>query len=245
MWTKEQIDYHKQAAKNLDKIKDLTFNYIKRNSEITEYEIQQFILKKIEECSMQIDNDPPIVAFDEDSATPEFYPKKESRRLKPNTFILIDLWAKLKKKDAPFADITWVAYYGKNIPEEIKKIFNLAIDARENTLRFINDNLKNKKLPIGKEADGACSSIIINAGYKENILHNTGHSLGIIDDHGPEKNSLNKTAETELSMNLGYTIEPGIYLRGKFGVRIEMDFYIDKNYNLIITTPLQKEIVII
>jgi len=244
MWTKEQIRDHKKASRNLIKIKDLAFQHIKENNNISEYELQQFITKKIAEMGMIMDNDPPIVAFDEDSATPEFYPKKESKRLKQNTFILIDLWAKLNKKDSPFADITWVAYYGDNIPENIKKIFDIAVLARENTLNFIKECLKNKKSPpTGKDADNACSSVISEAGYKENILHNTGHSLGIDDDHGPEPNCLRKESNAELSRGVGYTIEPGIYFKSKFGIRSEIDFYISEDNKLIITTDMQKEIV--
>lgn len=244
MWTKEQIADHKKAAKNLIEIKDLTFQHIKNNRSISEYEVQQFIIKEIEEYGMEMDDCPPIVAFDEDSATPEFYPKRESKKLKSNTFILIDLWAKLKKKEAPFADITWTAYYGKKIPDEINKIFKIAIKARENTINYIKSYLAEKKTPpIGRDADNACASIISNAGYEENILHTTGHSLGIDNDHGPEKNSLRKDTDEELSRNLGYTIEPGIYLKGKFGVRSEIDFYISEDNQVIITTDMQNEIV--
>ena len=244
MWTKEQIIYHKKAAENLIKIKNLTFQHIKRNPNISEFEIQQFILKNFKDYGMVTEEDPPIVAFDEDSATPEFYPKKESKRLKPDTFILIDLWAKLDKENAPFADITWVAYYGKNIPDEIQDVFDLIVKARENTLNFISNFLKNKNYPpIGKDANNACTEIISDAGYEKNILHSTGHSLGIYKDHGPEQNCLEKTATGELSKNLGYTIEPGIYLPGKFGIRSEIDFYISEDNEVIATTEMQKEIV--
>lgn len=244
MWTEEQIKLHMQAAKNLIEIKDLTFQYIKENKNISEYEVQQFILGKIKEFRMEIDKDPPIVAFDEDSATPEFYPKKASKKLKQDTFILIDLWAKLNKKDAPFADITWVAYYGKKVPDEIKRVFNIAIKARKNTLDYIKGYLKNNKSPpIGKDADNACARIISDEGYGSNILHYTGHSLGVFDDHGPEPNCLRKESTTALSINLGYTIEPGIYLKDKFGIRSEIDFYISKDNELIVTTDTQKEII--
>lgn len=244
MWTRDQIEEHIKAADNLIEIKDLAFQHIREKENISEYELQQFIITKIKERGMIMDHNPPVVAFDEDSVIPEFYPKEQSKRLKQNTFILIDLWAKIGIKDAPFADIAWVAFYGKQIPEEIKKVFNVAVKARENTLSYISDFLKNKKhLPIGKDVNNVCVNTISQAGYGKNILHFTGHSLGIEDDHAPKQGCLIKENMGELSRNLAYTIEPGIYLMGKFGVRSEIDFYISEDNELIVTTDMQKEIV--
>jgi len=127
--------------------------------------------------------------------------------------------------------------------EIIKKIWTIAVKARENTLNFIRSSLQKNKIPIGKDADNACASTISQAGYSDALAHYTGHSLGIDDDHGPEKNCLRKESKEELSKNLGYTIEPGIYLKGKFGVRSEIDFYISEDNKLIVTTDMQKEIV--
>ena len=45
-----------------------------------------------------------------------------------------------------------------------------------------------------------------------------------------------------IKINIGYTIEPGVYLAGKFGARSEINFYIDKNWQLVITTPVQKKL---
>jgi Xaa-Pro dipeptidase len=245
MWSKEQIGYHKEAAKRLDKIKNQTFKYIKNNINITEYDIQRFILKKFIEYNLKTDKDPPIVAFNENSATPEFYPSKNSKRLQKNTFILIDLWAKLKKENAPFADITWVAFYGKKIPKEIKKVFSLALKTRTETLSFIINKLEDGIMPTGKSIEQVAINLIKKAGYKNNIMHDLGHSIGIKQDHGPKPNWIYKKNKNRLHYNLAYTIEPGIYLKSKFGIRTEMDFYISNDNKLIITTNLQNKIVLL
>lgn len=137
MWTDKQIKDHETAAELLTKTKDVTFNYIRNNRTVSEYDIQQFILKKFRELNLVTDKDPPIVAFNKNSATPEFYPKIDSERLKPDTFILIDIWAKLNKKNAPFADITWVAFFGDKVPSDIEHVFNVVTKARNEALENI------------------------------------------------------------------------------------------------------------
>jgi Xaa-Pro dipeptidase len=243
MWTKQQIEYHKKAAKLLIKIKDLTFKHIQNNELISEYKVQQFVLEKFQKYNLETDKYPPIIAFNKNSATPEFYPKRVSKKLENNTFILIDVWAKLKIKDAPFADITWVAFYGEKIPTEIQKVFNVVIAARDEALNYIEIQLKNNKIPIGKDIENVAFEIIKKAGLEKNILHELGHSIGTKQDHGSKPNWIYQKNKNSLLKNLGYTIEPGIYIKNKFGVRSEIDFYISNDNKLIVTTNLQKEII--
>ncbi|MCK5476874.1 MAG: M24 family metallopeptidase [Candidatus Aenigmarchaeota archaeon] len=244
MWTKQQIKYHKKAAKLLIKIKDLTFMHIQKNKSISEYEIQQFILGQFHKYNLETDKDPPIVSFNKNTATPEFYPKKLSEKLQNNTFILIDLWAKLKIKEAPFADITWVAFYGKKVPAEIQKTFSVVVTARDEALKYIKSQLKNNRIPTGKDIESVAFEIIKKARGGE-ILHELGHSVGIKQDHGPKPNWIYYKNKCRLSRNLAYTIEPGIYIKNKFGIRSEIDFYISNDYEIIVTTDVQKEIIML
>lgn len=245
MWTKKQIKYHKKAAKLLIKIKDLAFNQIQQNKLISEYEVQQFIIEKYKKYNLRTDKYPPIVAFNKNSSIPQFYPRKISEKIQDNTFILIDLWAKLNIKNAPFADITWVAFYGKIIPVEIQRIFDIVIIAKNNTLSFIKSQLKNDIIPYGKDIELSGFEIIKKEGYEKNILHELGHSIGINNDHGAKPNWIYKKNKHRLLKNLAYTIEPGIYFKNKFGVRSEIDFYISENNKLVVTTDSQKEIVLL
>jgi len=245
MWTNKQLKYHVDAAKLLIKIKDLTFDHIRKNHSISEYEVQQFILEKFVEYGLHSDKDPPIVGFGKHTATPEFYPKKESSRLTPGTFILIDLWAKFENKEAPFADITWVAYHGNKVPKDILHVFDVAALARDKTLDFISKELRNNRIPTGKSADNITRLAIVDAGFGSNIKHDVGHSLGTLRDHGGKPDWLYPKNLSTLNKVLGYTIEPGIYLDGKFGVRLELDFYISKDDKLVVTTAIQKKIVLV
>lgn len=245
-WSKEQIENHKKACDLLYQIMHNAFEYIGKNKEITEYQIQQFILNEFKRNKMKIDrsNPFPIVAFDQNSAIPHYFPAKKSKKLKPNTFILIDIWARLARSKAPFADITWLAHYGKSVPKEVLKIFKKTIGVRDNTINFIKSNLKKRILPIGKEVDLSAIKFISKEVHKDAILHRTGHSIGTLSPHGVPGH-LSIKNNNRLEKNLGYTIEPGIYLKNKFGMRSEINFYIDEKLKMNITTKMQKELIII
>ena len=244
MWNNEQIKKHIETAELLDKIKNETFEYISLHKNTSEKDIQEFILKKFKENNIKSDKDPPIVAFNENSAIPHYFPSGKSKLLKKNSWILIDLWAKLKNSKSPFADITWVAYYGDKIPKRIQKIFNIVIKARDSALDYIKKELEKGKMPIGKEVDKITRGIISNEGFNGKFVHGTGHSIGFTSPHGNRSN-LNKKGRKHMSINLGYTIEPGIYIKNEFGIRSEIDFYINKKKKLIITTNTQNRIILI
>ena len=89
----------------------------------------------------------------------------------------------------------------------------------------------------------ACRTVIEEAGYGDYILHRTGHSLGT-DGHGNGANLDNlETNDTrQLMPGTAFTIEPGIYLPGDFGVRLEIDVYVNETGIEVTTLPLQHEI---
>ncbi len=244
-WTKRQINLHLKAAQILYVIKDQAFFYIGLHSHCTEYEVQQFILGQFEEHGIYNTVDAPIVAFGPSADAPHYFPDaKTSQRLQPETIILIDIWGRLKTHGAPYADITWMGYYGQNVSKEIIKAYKTVIAARDNALALIKKKLEQNKLPTGQEIDAAACNTIIKSGYEKFILHRTGHSIGPVHVHGVHRNINHKNPHPIL-VNMGYTIEPGIYVKGEFGIRSEIDFYIDRTHKLIVSTPIQKGLIFI
>ena len=71
---------------------------------------------------------------------------------------------------------------------------------------------------MAKEVDAAARNVITEAGYGDYFVHRTGHGLGI-DIHEPPY--ITATSEVELDEGMVFSIEPGIYLQGRFGVRLE------------------------
>src|SRR3989338_8538459 len=135
-WNKEKINNHIEAARRLDKIIADTFKFIgnrTKGSDLnptkvrppTEWDVQQFILKEFKKHKIKNEVFTPIVAFGPNTSHVHYHPSQYSIRLKPGMLILIDIWGRLNQKNAPYADMTWMAFYGRKVPAEVQKVFNL------------------------------------------------------------------------------------------------------------------------
>ena len=249
VWTKELFNENKPVAKALYEIVNKSFEFIKKsfneNKSLNEFDVQQFIMKEFEKRSYYTDS-PPIVGVNENSANPHYAPdEKIHKQIKNGDFVLIDLWAKVNRDDAVWADITWVGYMGKTIPEKYTKIFDIVAEARDAAFNLISDRFKQGEKIRGYEGDDAARGVITKAGYGKYFIHRTGHSISS-DLHGSGAHLDNyETRDERLILpSTSFSIEPGIYLTGDFGVRSEIDVFITKDGKVISTgEERQKEIV--
>jgi Xaa-Pro aminopeptidase len=240
-WNKIQISQHKKTAEILGEIIKQAAEFIKSNPGITDVAIRQFIKKQYKKYHLKSDKQKSIVAFGKNTSQVHYY-AEQPQKLKKGDLIMIDIWARLEKIGAPFADITWMMYYGRKLPREQADAFRMVVQARDGAANFIKRNLKKKIVPTGKEIDTVARIYLDKHGHGEKFLHGTGHSLGLTSPHGI-KTRINRKGRQPLPFNVGYTIEPGIYFKNKFGLRSEINFYIDENYKLIITTKVQNKII--
>jgi len=156
----------------------------------------------------------PIVAFGENSANPHAVPT--DRTLKPGDLLLVDWGAGF---EGYFSDITRTFTFGEVDPE-LQKIGAIVLEA--------NQSAKNAWKPgmdVGA-VDRAARSVIEGAGYGEAFIHRTGHGLGMEAHEAPYVFAENSLV---LTPGMTFTIEPGIYLAGKGGVRIEDDVVVTEN----------------
>lgn len=239
-WTKKQIENHIKAGQILGKIVSKVFDFIKNNKDCYEYDVQQFILKQFKQHKIKTDRS-PIVAFRDNTQYVHYYPSQYSRKLKSESLIMIDLWGRLNKKSAPFADITLMGYHGKKIPAEVIRVFNVVKQARDKAVGYLKKCLKKGKMPTGFAVDKVARDFIKKEGYGDNFIHGLGHPLGFTAPHGTGVR-LSPKFKKPLRKLVGYTIEPGVYLKNKFGIRSEIDFCIDNENRVVITTEVQKKI---
>ncbi len=242
VWNKGQINGHRQAAARLETIKNAAFDFIRTRPDTTEYEVQQFVKAEFRKHGLGRDRfyPNPIVAFGPSSDDPHYMPSaKSSRRSRPNTLVMLDIWGHLP--GMPFADITWMAFCGKKVPAEMKKAFDLVLRSRDAAIAHIKKELRAGRMPIGSETDRISKDVIRKAGYGKFLRHSTGHALGTVSPHH-RIGAIRSTNRRPLSERIGYTIEPGIYLPRRFGIRSEMDFII-LNRRFEPTTGMQKELI--
>ncbi len=237
------LESHKLAARKLDIIKDKAFQLIKQNiDKISEYDVWQYIVSELKEQNLATDKECPIVAVNENSSIPHYFPPRRSKIIKKNNLILIDIWARLKKQHSLFADITWVAYSGKMVPKLIRKTFDAVIKARNIALDFIRKELKNKNFPRTSDIDKVVRDYFESLNLGKFFVHGTGHSLGFYSCHG-KSFYLSKNSRKRLKPGVPFAIEPGIYYKNKFGIRSEINCYVTSNYRLVITTEVQNKII--
>lgn len=242
-WTQKQLYQHIVAARLLDHICQETWHFIRAHRRCSECEVQQFILGQFRRCRLRSNPSGPIVAFQENTAQVHYYPpRRGSRRLRPRTLVLVDLWARLDEISAPYADLTWMAWHGGRIPAPVAKVFGTVRRTRDACLRYVRQALLAGRLPTGREVDTFARAMIARDGYRGRFLHGLGHSLGVDGPHGTSGNLSPKNSRP-LARGMGYTIEPGIYFAGQFGVRLEMDYFITAKREVIVTAELQHEIV--
>jgi Xaa-Pro aminopeptidase len=253
-WDQDQYLSHKEAAQILMKIKDEAFEFIarkiKQKQEVDEFQIAQFIQKRMNESGMAKEED-LICAVNENSGNPHYTPSQaESKKIKEGDFVLLDIWGKMKKEKSIYADITWTGYVGEKIPEKYVDIFNIVKQARDVALNFLKDKWVQGKEVKGWEVDKVCRDFIEKKGYGQNFTHRTGHSLGT-EDHGNGVNidNLETKDERKIIPGIGFSIEPGIYLPygskfgEDFGVRSEINIYVKDKEIEVTTLPLQEEII--
>jgi Xaa-Pro aminopeptidase len=147
-----------------------------------------------------------IVAAGAASALPHYEP--QDRPIEAGNFLLFDMGL---KADRYCADLTRTVVVGRANSEQ-KKIYNIVLEAQLRAIENLRAGL------TSKQADAPAREVIKSAGYGKNFGHGTGHGLGLEVHEGPR---LSRFGKDKLRAGNVVTIEPGIYLPGWGGVRIE------------------------
>ena len=248
LWTPSQHRAHLEAAEHVVNAKDVGFNYLSLHAPmgktIRETDVQKVITDYFDSHGLEYDH-PPIVGFAEHAGDPHYVPKLgKDKTLEKGDVVLIDLWAKIAKEDAPYADITFVGVWGE-VSEEVQKVWEVVSGARDIALKAIKRAYEEGRYPEGREIDRVTRNFIRKEGFGEAFIHRTGHSLGTQFTHGDAAHLDDyETCDTrELRPGFGITIEPGVYL-DDFGIRSEINVLLTEEGPKV-TTEIQKELIVI
>lgn len=247
VWTDRQLESHQYAAAALRRIVDEAFDHVRdavtKGRGLTEYGLQQFILARIREAGM-VTSSAPIAAVNEHSADPHYGPGPTgSAVITRDNLVLIDLWAKQAAAGSVYADITWTAFAGREVPSRHREIFDLVRQGRDAALNFVRTQVQGGHRPFGYEVDAVCRNVIHAAGYGDRFVHRTGHSIGEeVHGNGANIDGLETQDTRRLMPRTCFSIEPGIYLPGEFGIRSELDVYVSEREALVFGLPLQREL---
>lgn len=247
VWTASQYLAHQTAASFLEEVVDgawkLIADRLKTGKGISEYQVQQWILEQFERNGYET-SDAPACAVNAHSADPHYHPSKEtSFDILIGDFILIDLWCKQRSSHAVYADITRVGVAASSPTDLQQQVFDAVRKGGDQALDLVKRRYERSEKIYGWEVDRVCRDLIDGLGYGENFLHRTGHNLGK-EVHGPGTNldDFETHDDRELIASTAFTIEPGIYLKGLFGVRLEYDVYLHPEKRVEVNGGIQKKI---
>ncbi len=245
-WTESQLNTHKNSAKLIYEIIENAFRLIKRkihsHHEITEYSLQKYLMTEMKKRGLIFDH-PPIVATGKNSGDPHYIPTKlKSDTIYPKSIVQLNLWGKEKDENAVYAVIAWVGYVGKEIPAEKAEKFEKICSARDLAVSHIDKMIKENKKIYGWQIDDLVRNDLKRAGYGSYFLHRSGHSIGReVNDAGTNIDNLETRDERQIIEKTCFSIEPGLYF-SDYGMRSEINVYVDRKGAHVYTQPVQNEI---
>jgi Xaa-Pro aminopeptidase len=252
--TEEQIATHYEAQVRLDRVLSAGWKHIadsiRHERWTNEYETVAFLKVAMEREGLWTDHG-PNVSVGPNSADSHYEPTElRAAPIFHGDFVLIDIWAKLADLDDPqrgradaiWYDITWTGVVGRAPTEREHHIFATVRDARDAAIAAVEQAYAANQPIAGWQADDAARNVIRNAGYAEFFTHRTGHNIATeLHGNGAHLDNLETHDERLLLPNTCFSVEPGIYFPGEFGIRSEVDM-ITRPGKAAVTGPRQTEL---
>jgi Xaa-Pro aminopeptidase len=228
--TAAQLESHRRAARALRTLVDEAFaktaSEVRAGRAITERDLLEFLEARLREQDLIYDH-PAIVGVNAHAADPHYEtPASGSAPIRRGDLLLVDVWAKESGPGSIYADITWTAFLGEVVPDEIAAVFAVVREARDAAIARAHDAFRSGSPVRGFELDQAAREVIERAGHGKRFIHRTGHSIHV-EGHGNGANLDDlETHDTRAILpRTLFSVEPGIYLPGRFGIRSEVNVY--------------------
>jgi len=219
-----------KGSQIIDQIFWELFKLLKSKKSFTEIQIANQIkslAKKFGGSGMAF---PPIVSFGKNAV--EIHHKPSKTKIGKNNFLMLDFGVKVS---GYCSDFTRTLFLGK--PNKVhENFYDIVLHAQRTAIKKVKVNA------LGDEIDFAARHIINQAGLGRYYIHGTGHGVGRRIHESPsfKMNSGDKVTKNDI-----VTIEPGIYLPNKFGIRIEDMILVSKKPKILSTIPTDFQSMII
>ncbi|HYF74998.1 MAG TPA: M24 family metallopeptidase, partial [Candidatus Nitrosocosmicus sp.] len=200
----EEEDFLRKAAAIADEVMGKVIAYIRPGL------IERDISKKIEELFMECGGQGlsfyPIVASGPNTSRPHY--NKDDRRIEEQDVIILDFGCRY---NGFCSDISRTVFVGEPT-EEQRKVFDIVVKANTAAEELVKPGV------TAEQVDLTARNIIRDAGYGHCFLNRTGHGIGMAVHEGPYI----KEGNTQiLEPGMTFSVEPGIYIAGRFGMRVE------------------------
>jgi Xaa-Pro aminopeptidase/Xaa-Pro dipeptidase len=228
----KEITILKQASKIIDDMFELCTQSIKkgqRESELQAILMSYAISHNMFDTKYKSTLNPLIVAGGPNGALP--HAQVSQRKFVSGDLIVVDITLRYK---GYISDSTRTFGLGR-ISDKAKNVYGIVKESQKLGLKAVKPNA------LCSDVDAACRTYINNNNYGKYFIHSTGHGIGI-DVH--ESPTISYSSTTNLEDNMAITVEPGIYIPKKFGVRIE-DSVIVKDKRPIVMHKFSKDLIIV
>jgi Xaa-Pro aminopeptidase len=246
-----QIASHFAAQERVDRVLQAAWQRIGKavrsdpaRRPMGEVDVVHFLLEGFEREGLFTDHGPNC-SVGPNSADSHYEPTPESSRpIRSGDFVLIDLWAKLANDPtAVWYDITWTGVVDREPTDREQQIFATVAAARDAAINEITAAFAAGSPIAGWQADAAARAVIVNAGHGPFFTHRTGHSIEIeLHGNGAHLDNLETHDERLILPNTCFSVEPGLYFPGEFGIRSEINM-ITRPGEALVSGPIQRQLV--
>lgn len=219
----EEIEKIRKACKIADKCYKHILDFIKVG--MKEIEVSNEMLRYMRELGASKESFDIIVASGKRGAMPHGI--ASNKKIKNGDFVTLDFGC---VNNFYCSDITRSFVMG-NPSEEMLEIYEIVKEAQQKGLDIVKPGIK------AKDVDNACRDYIEKMGYGDYFTHSTGHGLGILVH---DSLAISPRSETVLKEGMVFTVEPGIYIEGLGGIRIEDDVVVTESGCEVLTRSTKK-----
>ena len=247
-WSASETRDHVEASEVLARVakRVLAETVSEGGKSVTESAVQRRVIELVEQAGVRVDpGHLPIIGFGPNAANPHYAPVAgHDRTLAKDEVVLIDLFGG-KTLETVFADQTWMGFSGRNPPEEVVRVWTTVRDARDAALACVWRAARDKRPIRGFEVDRAARDVIEAAGYGEFFVHRTGHSIDRdLHGSGPHCDDYETRDDRLIVPGVGFSVEPGVYLPGRFGIRSEVNVFWSPEGPVVTPGELQQNLIL-
>ena len=208
---------------------------------VTELDVRERLVKAMKMRGLE--GPAPVVAAGAHTADPFYVPSEtSSAAIEKGDLVVLSLAGRTGSEDGIYAATTWVAYVGDSVPERMASAFEVVSLARDEAIALITDRVKRRRAVKGSDVDKAARDFIGKANLADRFVHRTGHSMDSdLQGAAADLDDYEVKDTRPLVIGTGFTIGPGVYFTGEFGVRAEVSAYLGTK-GLEVTTPKQESI---
>jgi Xaa-Pro dipeptidase len=224
-WSGAEMAGHLAAAEAIAAIGRAELARVVREPGASESAVQARVIQALQDYRLVFDH-PPIVAFGPNAANPHYEPiAGHDARLAAGQVVLLDLWG-APGVGAVSADQTWMGFAGVDVPPRVAQVWTVVRDARDAAISAVREAAKAERPIAGYEADRAARGVVEQAGFGQWFVHRTGHSIDRdLHGSGPHLDDYETHDDRRLGPGIGFSVEPGVYLPGEFGIRSEVNMF--------------------